>query len=243
MNVALIGYGNMGKEVEQVARERGVTVVQIFDSENIRSLRITEESLREVDVCIDFSTPHVVLENITAAVDCGKNVVVGTTGWYDRLDTVRKLVERRGTGFLYSPNFSLGMNLFTQMVMDGARLFDRYPEYDVGVHEIHHAAKADSPSGTALALGSVILQAMRRKQELVTGTLRGRITPQQLQISSARLGHVAGTHAVIFDSESDTVELTHTAKNRKGFALGAIVAAEWLKGKKGFFTMRDVIVQ
>jgi 4-hydroxy-tetrahydrodipicolinate reductase len=243
MNVALIGYGNMGREVERVVKERGISVIRTFDSENARSLGITEESLRDVDVCIDFSTPQVVLENIAAVVDCGKNMVVGTTGWYDRLDTVRTLVERRKTGFLYAPNFSLGMNLFTQIVMDSARLFDRYPEYDAALHEIHRVAKADSPSGTALALGSVILKAMRRKHELVTGIPREKISPQQLQISSARVGHVVGTHSVMFDSEADTVELTHTAKNRKGFALGAVVAAEWLKGKKGFFTMRDVIIQ
>jgi 4-hydroxy-tetrahydrodipicolinate reductase len=243
VNIALIGYGNMGKEVERVARERGISVVRTFDSENIRSLRITEESLRGVDVCIDFSTPQVVLENIAAVVECGMNMVVGTTGWYDEMEKVRALVKRNKTGFLYASNFSLGMNIFTQIVMDSARLFDRYPEYDAALHEIHHHAKADSPSGTALALGSVILKAIRRKQELMTGTLRERIAPHQLQISSARVGNVVGTHSVLFDSEADSIELTHTAKNRKGFALGAVIAAEWLKEKKGFFTMRDVIVQ
>ncbi len=243
MNVALIGYGNMGKEIERVAKERGISVVRTFDSENIRSLRISEESLHGVDVCIDFSTPQVVLENISAVVECGTNMVVGTTGWYDQLDAVRALVEQRKTGFLYAPNFSLGMNIFMQIVMDSARIFDRYPEYDAALHETHHHAKADSPSGTALALGSVILTVMRRKKELMSGTLRERISPHQLQISSTRVGHVVGTHSVLFDSEADSIELTHTVKNRKGFALGAVVAAEWLKDRKGFFTMRDVIIQ
>jgi 4-hydroxy-tetrahydrodipicolinate reductase len=243
MNLALIGYGKMGKEVERVAKEKGVKVARVFDLENnTGGLGLTQDSLKGVDVCIDFSTPAAVIDNIEATADCGKNIVVGTTGWYDRLDHVRKLVKEKKIGFLYSANFSLGINIFTQMVLDAAHMFDRYAEYDVAINEVHHKGKADSPSGTALAIGAVILQAMKRKSELLTESLHGPIKPHQLQVTSARLGAVTGKHSVLFDSECDAIELTHTAKSRRGFALGAVVAAEWLKGKKGFYTMRDVIL-
>jgi 4-hydroxy-tetrahydrodipicolinate reductase len=134
------------------------------------------------------------------------------------------------------------VNIFTQIVMDAAHLIDRYPEYDVALHEIHHRGKADSPSGTALSLGSVLMQTMRRKSEILHETSHGAIKPGQLHMSSLRVGNVAGRHAVMFDSEYDTIELVHTARSRRGFAVGAVVAAQWLKGKKGCYTMRDVIL-
>ncbi len=243
MNLALIGYGRMGKEVEQIAKEKNLTIVKILDLKNNTSaMGITRESMKSVDVCIDFSTPAVVLDNIEAVAECGKSMVVGTTGWYDRLEQVRKLVKEKKIGFLYAPNFSLGVNIFTQVVMDASRLFDRYPDYDVSINEVHHKAKSDSPSGTALSLGTTILQTFRRKTELVTETVHGCIKPNQLHVTSLRIGSVTGKHTVTFDSDCDTVEFVHTAKGRRGFALGAIVAAEWLKGKKGFYTMRDVIL-
>lgn len=243
MNLALIGYGKMGKEIEQAAKEKGLAVVRTLDIKNNTSgMGITKESMKDVDVCIDFSTPAAVLDNIEAVAECGKNMVVGTTGWYDRLDHVRKLVKERKIGFLYSPNFSLGVNVFMQIVMDAAHLFDRYPDYDVSINETHHKGKSDSPSGTALSLGASILQTFRRKTELVTETVHGAIKPTQLHVTSTRVGSVAGRHSVIFDSEFDCVELTHSAKGRRAFAIGAVVAAEWLKGKKGMYTMRDVIL-
>jgi 4-hydroxy-tetrahydrodipicolinate reductase len=243
MNLALIGYGRMGKEVEHLARERGIHILKKFDSKNnIGSIGLNRESLRDVDVCLDFSTPEVVVGNIEAVTSCGKNMVVGTTGWYGRLDHVKQLVKQAKTGFLQASNFSLGVNLLSQLVLDAAHLFDRYPEYDVSVSELHHRGKADSPSGTALSLGSIILQSMKRKTEILHETSHGEIRPEQLHVTSVRVGHVPGKHIVLFDSECDSIELTHTAKNRRGFALGALVAAEWLKGKKGCYTMRDVIL-
>ena len=243
MNIALIGYGKMGKEVEAVAKEKGVTVTRIFTLENnTGGLGLTKEALKAVDVCIDFSWPQNVLDNIEAAADCEKNIVVGTTGWYDKLDQVKKLVKDKKIGFLYAPNFSLGVNIFSQIVMDAAHLFDKHSEYDVAMSEVHHKDKADSPSGTALSIASTILQTMKRKSELLTAPSHGQIKPHQLHIVSTRVGNVTGKHSVLFDSESDTIELVHTAKNRRGFALGAVVAACWLKGKKGFYTMRDVIL-
>ncbi len=243
MNIALIGYGKMGKEVEAVAKEKGIKVLKVLDvSNNTAGIGLTPESLKGVDVCIDFSTPASVVANIEAVVACGKNIVVGTTGWYNRLDHVRKLVKENKTGFLYAANFSLGVNIYSQIVMDAAHLFEKYSDYDVAVHEIHHRGKADSPSGTALSLGSTILQGLKRKSELLSESPKGLIKETQLQVSSTRVGSVMGKHTVMFDSEADTVEIIHTAKSRHGFAVGAIVAAEWLKGKKGFYTMRDVIL-
>lgn len=233
----------MGKEVEAVAKEKGIKILKIFtEQNNIGSLGITPEALEGVDVCIDFSTPTVVLENIRAVARCGKNMVVGTTGWYDRLEDVKKLVKESKIGFLYASNFSLGVNLFQQLVADASHLFAKYHEYDVAVSETHHNRKADSPSGTALSLASIILQHFRRKTEVLTETTHETIEPHKLHVTSTRVGSVTGKHVVLFDSECDSIELIHTAKNRRGFALGAVVAAEWLKGKKGFFTMKDVIL-
>ncbi len=242
MNIALIGYGKMGKEVEHVAKEKGINIVAILrEEDNTDGSGMTANSLKHVDVCIDFSTPQSVLKNIEAAAKCGRNIVVGTTGWHDRLDDVKKLVKEKKIGFLYASNFSLGLNIFSRVVMDASRLFDKHMEYDVAIHEVHHKGKADSPSGTALSLGSVVLQSLKRKKEILHETSHGQIKPDQLHITSERVGSVTGTHTVLFDSEYDSIELVHTAKNRRGFALGAIVAAEWLKGKKGFYTMSDVI--
>jgi len=243
MNLALIGHGKMGKEVEAVAKEKGIKVVKILEVENnTGGMGITKDSLKGIDVCIDFSSPAAVIANIEAVADCGRNIVVGTTGWYDRLDYVRKLVKEKKIGFLYAANFSLGVNLFSHIMMDAAHLIDRYAEYDVALSEVHHRGKADSPSGTALSLGALILQTMKRKSELVSETSHGVMKPHQLHVTSTRVGAVTGKHSVMFDSESDSIELVHTAKNRQGFARGAIVAAEWLKGKRGFYTMRDVIL-
>lgn len=242
MNIALIGHGRMGKEVERLAKEKGLSVARVFDiHNNAGSLGITRETLKGVDVCIEFSAPGAVISNIEAVAECGKNIVVGTTGWYDRLDHVKKTVKEAKIGLLYASNFSLGVNLFIHLVSHAAHLFDRYHDYDVAVSEMHHTGKIDSPSGTALSVAAAILQSMKRKSEILAETSHGQIKPHQLHVTSTRLGHVTGKHAVTFDSDADVIELVHTAKNRAGFALGAVVAAEWLKGKKGVYTMRDMI--
>lgn len=243
MKIALIGYGKMGQEIESVAGGLRMEIVQVFEAENNQGgTGLTRESLKGVDVCLEFSTPAAVMDNIRAVIDAGKNLVVGTTGWQDRLDEVRKLVKEKKTGFLYAPNFALGVNIFSQIIMDAAHIMDRYADYDVVIQEMHQSAKVDSPSGTALALAGIVLQQLKRKSEIVTALGRGALQPHQMQISSTRVGNVMPRHAVMFDSESDTIELVHTMKNRRGLAIGALVAAEWLKGKKGFYTMRDVLM-
>jgi 4-hydroxy-tetrahydrodipicolinate reductase len=241
MNIALIGNGKMGKEVEHAAAERKVRIVKVFTLENnLRAMGLTTEALRDVDVCIDFSAPTAALENIRAVAECRKNIVVGTTGWYDKLKEVEKIVLEKKIGLLYSANFSLGMNIFSQILASAAHFFEKFECYDVAIHETHHRGKADSPSGTALMLGQITLQNIRRKKTMLHETAHQTISPEQIHITSTRVGSTFGIHRVLFDSEADSIELVHTAKNRTGFALGALIAAEWLKGKKGIFTMKDI---
>lgn len=242
MNIALLGHGKMGKEIERVALEKKITIKHIFTIENnLRAMGITKQALKDVDVCIDFSTPTAIIENIRAVTEFGKNIVVGTTGWYDKMKEIEKIVKDKKIGMVYSPNFSLGMNIFYQVISSSAHIFEKFDCYDIAIHEMHHRGKADSPSGTALTLGQIILQQIRRKKTMLHEPYHKEIKPEQLHITSTRVGNVVGLHKILFDSDGDSIELIHTAKNRAGFALGALLAAEWLKGKKGIFTMKDVI--
>lgn len=242
MRIALIGYGKMGKEIERIAVERKITVLKVFTGKNNRSgIGITKQSLRGIDVCIDFSSPSAVLSNIEAVAAAGKRLVIGTTGWYDQAGKAKRIILKHKTGLIYSPNFSPGMYLFSEIVRAAAEQIGKFDFYDAAIHEMHHRGKIDSPSGTALMLGEVLLQHLRSKKELLHGTQKVAIKNNQLLISSTRVGRVAGVHSILFDSEADTIELTHTAKNRAGFALGALLAAEWIKDKKGFYTMNDIM--
>jgi 4-hydroxy-tetrahydrodipicolinate reductase len=242
MKIAIVGYGKMGKELEALAQERNITVAKIFTTENNPGGNgLTKESLNGVDVCLEFTSSFSVLDDIQAIAAAGKNVVVGTTGWYDRMREVTELIKKSKTALLYAPNFSLGINLFYQVVHSAAKIFDRFEMYDVAISETHHKEKADSPSGTALALGNTVIQNIRRKKEILHETSHSTMKPGQLHITSTRVGSVVGLHSVLFDSDADSIELIHSSKNRRGFALGALIAAEWLKGKKGVFTMKDVL--
>jgi 4-hydroxy-tetrahydrodipicolinate reductase len=242
MNIALIGHGTMGKEVERVASAKGITVGKVFtETDNAGGRALTKESLKGIDVCIEFTLPASAVKNIDAVSRAGKPIVVGTTGWYDNLAGVKKMIGERGTGLVYAPNFSLGINLMMHLLTCAAHLFDRYDMYDISLRETHHRAKEDSPSGTALHISQLLLQNIRRKTGIVSGNTRGRIGPEQLHISSLRTGSVVGEHAIIFDSESDSMEFVHRAKDRSGFAHGALIAAAWIREQKGVFTMKDVL--
>jgi 4-hydroxy-tetrahydrodipicolinate reductase len=234
MRIALIGYGKMGREIEAIAREQGETIACVFDSKRPASAA----DLSTVDVCIEFSTPSVVLSNIRAAIAARKAIVVGTTGWHRHLPELKE--EVRDSGLLYSANFSLGMNIFQRIVARAGELMENAPEYDPFIHETHHRLKADSPSGTALRLGEILLGRISRKKRVLSETSSGKIAADALHVTSTRAGHVTGTHVVGFDSDADLIELRHVAKNRRGFALGALTAARWLHGRKGIYTMDDV---
>ena len=234
MKIALIGYGKMGREIERQALESGDTIVGTFDVDSLP----TADALAQAQVCIDFSTPDSVVHNIKLAADAGVDMVVGTTGWYEHLDEVRKWFD--SSGLIYAQNFSIGVNVFYRIVRRAAELFGPLDEYDVYVHEEHHSQKVDSPSGTALRISEILLDAVERKTRIVTNAESGVIPPEGLHVSSVRAGSISGIHRVGFDSVSDSIELRHTARNRTGFALGALRAAHWIHGRRGVFSMDDV---
>jgi 4-hydroxy-tetrahydrodipicolinate reductase len=238
MRIALIGYGKMGKEVERLAAERGWSIALRLTS---KSSPPSEKDAAGTDVGIHFANPSSVLNSVATWTNFRNHLVIGTTGWMNGLGEVRQMVEKAGTGIIYGANFSPGVHIFARIVKQAAVLADRFPEYDVALHEIHHAQKADSPSGTALMLGNILLERIRRKSEILTGQPSGRIAPHQMQVTSQRLGSIVGTHTLVLDSLSDSLELTHTAKSRTGFALGALLAAEWIKTRTGFYSVEDMM--
>lgn len=245
MKLALIGYGKMGKEVERVARLRGHTICAIVDQSGAgathKEIDGSGSCLKDADVVIDFTMPAAVIQNIRKAAAAKKNMVVGTTGWYDSITEAKQLVGAAGTGFIYSSNFSVGVNVFYKIVEAAARLVNKVPDYDVFGYELHHNQKLDSPSGTAKSIAEILLKNISRKKQVQYDKLDRRINPDEVHFASVRAGWIPGTHVVGFDSEADTIELKHTARSRAGFALGAVMAAEWVKGRKGFFTMNDFI--
>jgi len=223
MNLLVLGKGKTGSLVAEVARERGHQVRALDAADNANASALTKEGLRGVDVVIDFTTPQAVVANIEACAKAGASMVVGTTGWGAELPRVKELVERSGIGFLYSPNFSVGVNvMFAIARAAGAALKHGYAGHIV---ERHHEQKKDKPSGTAAK--------MKQIMEEAGGT--------NLEITSIREGDIVGTHVILLDSANDTMMITHDAKSRRGFAEGAVKAAEWLAGKKGFFEFQDVL--
>jgi 4-hydroxy-tetrahydrodipicolinate reductase len=228
LRIALVGYGRMGREIETIAPTRDIDVAARFDSHR----RVDELSSAEFDVAIEFTSPLSVLDNIQSLVRLGVPMVVGTTGWLDRLDELRGIVDEHQGRLIYGSNFSVGVNIFFRIVSEAARLFNEQPDYDVAVHEIHHTGKADSPSGTALSIARILIENIERKRGILADTPHSRIPPDALHVTSQRLGATVGTHMATFDSEADTIELVHRAKNRSGFALGALLAARWIVGQE-----------
>ena len=227
MKIALLGYGRMGQAIEKIAVDRGHTIVAKIDKDN-------PDEAYEADVAINFSVPMAAYENITSAIDKKIPVVCGTTGWLDRLDEVETLCQQNEGAFLYASNFSLGVNLFFELNVKLADMMQKQPLYTASIEEIHHAQKLDKPSGTAITLAEGIPSA-GNVWHLVEDNGEG------VPITSIRKDEVPGTHTVTHRSEIDEISITHTAHNRTGFALGAIIAAEWIQNKKGIFSMRDVL--
>jgi 4-hydroxy-tetrahydrodipicolinate reductase len=224
MNVLILGRGKTGLLVADVARERKHHVQVAGAKENDACAALTAEKLRDIDAVIDFTTPHGVVANIEGCVSAGKNMIVGTTGWYKEVDRVRHLVEQHGTGFVYAANFSVGVNLFLDVARSAAAALGH--DYSGQIFERHHVHKKDAPSGTALTIQQVLREASGRKDNL--------------EITSFREGDVVGLHEVVLESPADRIYLCHDAKSRRGFADGAVRAAEWLAGKKGFYDFKDV---
>ena len=245
LNIAIIGYGKMGKTIESIAEKKGITVKSIIDpmieKKGKMHKEINKESLEGVDVCIDFTHPDAVISNIKKAAALKKNLVIGTTGWYSKDAEVKKIVKETGIGFIYAHNFSIGVNLFFRVTADASKLMNKFPQYDICAYELHHSQKVDSPSGTAIKLGEILLENIDRKKKIVTERLDRKINPDELHFGSVRGGTFPGTHVISFDSEVDNIELKHTAKGRTGFAEGALDAALWIKGKKGYYKIDDMI--
>jgi 4-hydroxy-tetrahydrodipicolinate reductase len=242
MKIAILGFGKMGQIIEQFAMERGHDVVLKVNADNLDELTIL--NLKNSDVAIDFSTPDCVLQNIALCFDAGVAIVVGTTGWYGRLQEVKNQCIEGNNTLLYASNFSVGVNVFFFVNRVLAKIMNRYPQYEVQVEEIHHTEKLDSPSGTAMSIAEGIIGELNRKNEWVNeliGSHSELITkPDQLLIESHRIEDVPGTHTVIYSSEVDDIEFKHKAHSRAGFALGAVLAAEWLHGKNGFYNVTDM---
>jgi 4-hydroxy-tetrahydrodipicolinate reductase len=257
MKIALIGYGKMGKMIEQIARAGGHTIAAIVDPfagtlanspANSQagapvSKTIAEVNLDSVDAAIEFTVPATACANITALAQRKIPTVVGTTGWLDKLDEMRKTVEAADSALLWSSNFSIGVNLFYRIAWRAAELFNNFNEYDAGGFEAHHNKKLDSPSGTAKTLAEGVLSKIDRKKKIVWDTLDRKPAADELHFPSLRLGNIPGTHSLFFDSQADTIEITHTARSREGFASGAVLAAQWLtaKERRGVFTIDDML--
>lgn len=241
MKIALIGYGKMGRLIEEIAIQKEHTIVAKIHPSGSSS--IIDSQIHQADVCIDFSTPESALQNIITIAKLKKNIVMGTTGWYEHLDEVKNIVHDNKIGFLFSPNFSIGVHLFKNIVETAASLMNDFDEYDVAGFELHHNQKADSPSGSAKALVHELLEKIKRKSIPQYNCINRPIGSEELHFSSVRCGSIPGTHTIIFDSPNDTITLSHQARNRDGFAHGAVRAAEWLIGKQGFFTLDQMINQ
>jgi 4-hydroxy-tetrahydrodipicolinate reductase len=236
MNIALIGYGKMGKEIELIALSRGHNIVLKIDASNATTYTIDE--LKKADVAIEFSTPEAAINNIYSCFDANVPVVVGTTGWLSKLDDVKQKCANKQQALFYASNYSIGVNLFFKLNEYLAKLMNNYPNYNVSMEEIHHVHKLDAPSGTAISLANQVIEQLAEKQKWVNEASTAK---QELSIISKRIDEVPGTHTVTYNSAVDEISITHIAHNRKGFALGAVVAAEWIKDKKGVFGMNDLM--
>ncbi len=237
LKLAIIGYGSMGKEIERIAHQQKLEITDIFDLDN----PLSPEGNYNFDVAIDFTFPDSVLTNVQRLGKLKKNIVIGTTGWFQSINEIKKIAGSSGIGVVYGSNFSIGMQMFSRIVRKASMLANKIEDYDISLHEIHHNRKKDSPSGTALSLAEIILQEVERKKTILEDKSAGTIQTEQLHVSSMRLGEIAGTHTVYLDSFADTIELSHIAKNRSGFASGAITAAKWIHGRRGFFNFDEVI--
>ena len=250
MNIALIGYGKMGKMIEQSAIAQGHSISVIVDpfaANGANSVQIAKKiadaNFNSVDAAIEFTQPDTAVDNILALAERKIPAVIGTTGWHDRINEVTAAVGKADSSLLWASNFSIGVNMFYRIAWHAAELADNFSEYDIGGFEIHHNKKIDSPSGTARVLAEGALSRINRKKKIVWETMNRKPEADELHFPSLRMGSVPGTHSLFFDSPADTIEITHTARSREGFAFGAVRAAEWLcvGNRRGVFTIDDMM--
>ena len=236
MRIALIGYGKMGKAIEEVAMNRGHQIVLKIDEYNLTDFN--KENISKADVAIEFTGPDSAYENVKKTLSFGIPLVCGSTGWLEKLEEAKKLCAERNGSFIYASNYSVGVNVFFEVNKKLVALMSRNRDYDVQVTEIHHIEKKDSPSGTAITIAEQILESLDRKKIWVNHISEN---TEELEIISERIDQAAGTHKVKYSSAIDDIEIVHTAHTRQGFALGAVLAAEFLAGKKGIYEMKDVL--
>ncbi|MCL1934043.1 MAG: 4-hydroxy-tetrahydrodipicolinate reductase [Candidatus Azobacteroides sp.] len=236
MKLALIGYGKMGHAIEEIANDRGHTIVSVIDVDN--QYDFDSPQFLSADVAIEFSQPRSAFTNYLKCFERNIPVVAGTTGWLARWDEIKNLCVEGNHTFFYASNYSIGVNIFFALNKYLAKIMNNFPTYDVRIEEVHHIHKLDSPSGTAITLAEHILENINRKKQWREDSGG---TNEDLPILSKREGEVAGIHEIIYESDADTIRIQHDAKNRKGFALGAVLAAEFVQGKKGFLSMNDML--
>ena len=235
MRVAIIGYGKMGHEIEQVLLQRGHTVALIIDQNNTEDL--CAEKLSDIDVAIEFTTPDTAYNNVRTCIECGTPVVCGTTGWHDKLEELQALCREKDSTMIWSSNYSLGVNITFRINRYLAEIMNRFDAYNVSMEEIHHTQKKDAPSGTAISLANDILERVERKDKWVNEPTTD---ANAIEITSLREGTVPGTHTVTYTSDDDKIEIKHTLFSRRALALGAVVAAEFIAPRKGVFTIDDL---
>ena len=240
IRIAIVGYGRMGRAVETEAKARGHEVVACIDKDTADQIEALKPS--DVDCVIEFTHPEFAVKNYSALLKNRLTVVTGTTGWYDRMEEMQRLVEHGNHSFLWTSNFSIGVNILFELNRKLAAIMNQYPEYDVYIDEVHHKMKKDAPSGTAISLADQVVDGLNRKTVWVTDEVQHRApNPTELTVASSRAGAVIGRHTVTYTSEIDEISIHHNALNRRAFAIGAVVAAEWLVEKKGFFHFSDVL--
>lgn len=239
LKLAILGYGKMGKELESLAKEKGHQIVALID--NVADWEKQADALRGADVAIDFSTPETAKDNMYRCFEINLPVVVGTTGWYEDLESIKKECLAKNASMLWASNCSIGMNIFFKINTLLADMAAKFPEYKAHIHEIHHTQKLDAPSGTAISIANGIMEKNEKLKSWELSPNSIARSSEILPITYSREGHVTGTHIVTYQSDIDEITIKHEAKNRKGFAAGAILAAEWLVDRTGFFSMEDVM--
>ena len=241
MKIAIIGYGQMGKLLESLAAANDIEVVAIIDPK--LNNEISAETISEADVCIDFTLPSTAVDNAEKIAKLGKNLVIGTTGWLSELPKIREIATENKVGIIYGSNFSVGMNTFFHIVENAAKLANSLDKYDLFGYELHHNKKQDSPSGTAKTLTDIVLKNINRKEQAQFDKLDRKIQENEFHFASIRSGNIPGTHVIGFDSTADTIELKHTARNREGFAIGALKAANWINNKQGIYDFKNIFFE